>query len=349
MAAVFVQHSNFTTHPTVSIKPTIASDSQSSILPILLGGTCIFIWISLCFFLFKRRYDADRIEFMNLNTPPNDSRSNVKRATILYGQWSACNKLPSLEYENTCIICFGTLFHTSCESLSTKKHLSNCSLNWGLQIKDLESCSLPRSFTDTAPNSPGRESLEEYANAAKPHERFSLHFDSVENENLTRKWSAASNAMSLPVVILQCQHIFHECCIQEWAMCHKSCPVCRFEPTPTKPLCVDGSVESPSAGEMGRSNGSDISSNNNIQTQIFESVSNQSTIADRDQLNDSIQRPLHASHFTGDSLYRGEVILDYNSGIRDHKASETDADALNNSSTLSTATIRTSVTGYTSV
>lgn len=207
-----LQVENTSIHAEVTQKPSNTSNTNSVAVIAAVTAVSFIIFMCACYCCYKNRQNSRQL----INSSTNNTIRKTK--TSLYGKWSRCYQLPTPEYENVCVICFGSLFRND-----TSLGFTNLKLGYESPLDDsvLSSCDeelkVETVVTDNA-----------YLSFNRGHSS-----DLIQNHNSTqmRKLSLANDMSFDSVVLLPCEHIFHENCVKEWARLHSNCPLCRFEPT----------------------------------------------------------------------------------------------------------------------
>ena len=125
----------------------------------------------------------------------------------LMNNWDYIDELPSDDTENVCPICFGSLFLSRKSAVASEENKE----------------------TTLSPD-----------RAVNNDENIVINSD-------RQKSSASICVIDGPVVQLPCKHMYHEICIQQWALDKNHCPTCRYKPTQNRDAlitCVVVSVDS---------------------------------------------------------------------------------------------------------
>ena len=135
----------------------------------------------------------------------NARPNRAPSVNYLMNNWEYIDDLPSDDTENVCPICFGSLFLSRKSAVASEENKEIITLS-----------------PDQVVNND----------------------DNITINNDRQKSSASLCVIDGPVVQLPCKHMYHEICIQQWALDKNHCPTCRYKPTQNKEEPITGVVVS---------------------------------------------------------------------------------------------------------
>lgn len=174
--------------------------------------------------LFRATYRGARFNQINMMTGQvraNDNMENNSTMNYLLNNWNPCKSL-SPGYENKCTICISPLF----------PHLAVVA---GTDVVKPDAPTLD----DELKNEELFDSTHSFNSNMYAKETAAVDMPSVQICAVDAgRQASAIKLNSFPDLVpklepvkLPCGHIFHECCIRNWAIYNDSCPNCRFKPT----------------------------------------------------------------------------------------------------------------------
>lgn len=178
---------------------------------------------------FEKKFDEKQND-MNINKNPNESNSNanIDRNFILFG-------MPGISPNNAGFVVVGRNEENNInESLNDEKdEIINIGLNFisnYINLSDISSINVVRIPFEEESNPPTSQDIINKLKHFKMEKEFykkNIEEDKFEFPKCTICLMELSEGTD--VILLPCEHIFHEKCITKWLKVHNTCPLCRYE------------------------------------------------------------------------------------------------------------------------
>ena len=178
---------------------------------------------------FEKKFDEKQND-ININKNPNESNSNanIDRNFILFG-------MPGISPNNAGFVVVGRNEENNInESLNDEKdEIINIGLNFisnYINLSDISSINVVRIPFEEESNPPTSQDIINKLKHFKMEKEFykkNIEEDISEFPKCTICLMELSEGTD--VILLPCEHIFHEKCITKWLKVHNTCPLCRYE------------------------------------------------------------------------------------------------------------------------
>jgi hypothetical protein len=178
---------------------------------------------------FEKKFDEKQND-ININKNPNESNSNanIDRNFILFG-------MPGISPNNAGFVVVGRNEENNInESLNDEKdEIINIGLNFisnYINLSDISSINVVRIPFEEESNPPTSQDIINKLKHFKMEKEFykkNIEEDKFEFPKCTICLMELSEGTD--VILLPCEHIFHEKCIIKWLKVHNTCPLCRYE------------------------------------------------------------------------------------------------------------------------